>query len=32
MAHAMCCCMFLIGLEHRPELDDRYKGETDART
>ena len=24
-AHAMCCCMFLLGLEHRPELDDRYK-------
>ena len=25
VAHAMCCCMFLVGLEHRPELDDRYK-------
>lgn len=25
MAHAMCCCMFILGLEHRPELDDRYK-------
>lgn len=25
VAHAMCCCMFLLGLEHRPELDDRYK-------
>ena len=24
-AHAMCCCMFLLGLEHRPELDDRWK-------
>lgn len=24
-AHAMCCCMFLLGLEHRAELDDRYK-------
>ena len=25
MAHAMCCCMFIIGLEHRADLDDRYK-------
>ncbi len=25
VAHAMCCCMFLIGLDHKPELDDRYK-------
>lgn len=25
VAHAMCCCMFLLGLEHRPELDDRYR-------
>lgn len=25
VAHAMCCCMFLIGLEHRADLDDRYK-------
>lgn len=25
VAHAMCCCMFLLGLEHRPELDDRYE-------
>lgn len=25
VAHAMCCCMFLLGLEHRNELDDRYK-------
>jgi len=24
-AHAMCCCMFLIGLEHRADLDDRWK-------
>lgn len=24
-AHAMCCCMFLLGLEHRVDLDDRYK-------
>lgn len=23
VAHAMCCCMFLLGLEDRPELDDR---------
>lgn len=23
-AHAMCCCMFLLGLSHRPELDDRW--------
>lgn len=22
-AHAMCCCMFLLGLEHRRDLDDR---------
>ena len=27
VAHAMCCCMFLIGLEHRTDLDDRWKGE-----
>jgi hypothetical protein len=27
VAHAMCCCMFLLGLEHRPELDDRWKSE-----
>lgn len=26
-AHAMCCCMFLLGLEHRRDLDDRYKNE-----
>lgn len=26
-AHAMCCCMFLLGLEHRKDLDDRYKEE-----
>lgn len=25
-AHAMCCCMFILGLEHRADLDDRYKG------
>ena len=25
VAHAMCCCMFLLGLEHRPDLDDRHK-------
>ncbi len=25
VAHAMCCCMFLLGLEHRPELDDRWR-------
>ena len=25
VAHAMCCCMFLLGLEHRTELDDRWK-------
>jgi hypothetical protein len=25
VAHAMCCCMFLLGLEHRPDLDDRWK-------
>ncbi|MBS4019586.1 MAG: hypothetical protein KGZ68_15285 [Dechloromonas sp.] len=24
VAHAMCCCMFLLGLEHRLDLDDRY--------
>lgn len=24
-AHAMCCCMFLLGLADRPELDDRWK-------
>lgn len=30
MAHAMCCCMFLIGLEYRTDLDDRYKENLDA--
>ena len=25
VAHAMCCCMFLLGLEHRADLDDRWK-------
>ena len=25
VANAMCCCMFLLGLEHRTDLDDRYK-------
>ena len=25
IAHAMCCCMFILGLEHRIDLDDRYK-------
>lgn len=25
VAHAMCCCMFLLGLEHRDDLDDRWK-------
>jgi hypothetical protein len=24
-AHAMACTMFLLGLEHRTDLDDRYK-------
>ena len=24
-AHAMCCCMFLLGLDHRLDLDDRHK-------
>lgn len=28
IAHAMCCCMFLLGLEGRAELDDRYKAVT----
>lgn len=23
-AHAMCCCMFILGLEHREDLDDRH--------
>lgn len=32
MAHAMCCCMFIIGLEHRTELDDRYKETRNAGT
>lgn len=26
-AHAMCCCMFLLGLEHRVDLDDRFRGD-----
>lgn len=25
VAHAMCCCMFILGLEHRTDLDDRHK-------
>jgi hypothetical protein len=25
IAHAMCCCMFILGLAHRVDLDDRYK-------
>lgn len=24
-AHAMCCCMFILGLEHRDDLDDRFR-------
>lgn len=24
IAHAMCNCMFLLGLSNKPELDDRY--------
>jgi hypothetical protein len=24
-AHAMCCCMFILGLEHREDLDDRFR-------
>ena len=31
VAHAMCCCMFLLGLEHRDDLDDRYKETTDGK-
>ena len=27
IAHAMCCCMFILGLEHRTDLDDRYAGD-----
>ena len=27
IAHAMCCCMFLLWtVKHRPDLDDRWKG------
>lgn len=25
VAHAMCCCMFLLGLESKKEFDDRYQ-------
>lgn len=25
VAHAMCCCMFLLGLERRTDLDDRWR-------
>lgn len=25
IAHAMCCCMFILGLQHRTECDDRWK-------
>ena len=31
VAHAMCCCMFLLGLEHRTDLDDRYKEDHDQQ-
>ena len=27
IAHAMCCAMFILGLEHRADLDDRHKEE-----
>lgn len=26
IAHAMCCCMFILGLSSNTNLDDRYKG------
>lgn len=29
IAHAMCCCMFILGLEHRTDLDDRHAREKD---
>lgn len=29
IAHAMCCCMFLLGLADRADLDDRYKAPTE---
>ena len=29
-AHAMCCCMFILGLEHRTDLDDRHKEVTNG--
>lgn len=25
VAHAMCCCMFLLGLNNQPKWDDRWK-------
>ena len=25
VAHAMCCCMFLLGLDRRTDLDDRWR-------
>ena len=25
VAHAMCCCMFILGLAHRADCDDRHK-------
>ena len=24
IAHAMCCCMFILGLKNKTEMDDRY--------
>jgi hypothetical protein len=31
LAHAICCCMFVLEFEKtRPDLDDRYKGTQDA--
>jgi hypothetical protein len=34
IAHAMCCCMFILGLQHRADCDDRqhiYKGTQDMK-
>jgi len=31
-AHAMCCCMFILGLESRKDLDDRYKEKLEMKS
>lgn len=31
VAHAMCCCMFLLGtMKHNPQMDDRWRYEDEG--